>query len=144
VEDVVGADDIAFIGLRSFEADELLWFSEHPNTYVRTAHDVLVTSSPGEIAQKLCEKFKDYDSVYVTLDIDVLDPSVAPGTGTPEAGGLAVRNLYAIFEQIFAVLPISVLDVVEVSPPLDTAGNNTSWTALKIIYEVLGWLSRTT
>lgn len=60
-------------------------------------------------------------SVYVTLDIDVLDPSVAPGTGNPEPGGPAFNDL---LESIASLKDVNVVgfDIVEVSPPLDPSG----------------------
>ena len=86
------------------------------------------------------EKYSDYDAVYFTLDIDVLDPAFAPGTGTPEAGGLTSRELIEITKFLLSELPITAMDVVEVSPPLDSENSITSWAALKIIYEVFGQL----
>jgi len=59
--------------------------------------------------------------VYVTIDIDVLDPSVAPGTGTPEPGGPGFDELLATLESLQG-LDVVALDVVEVSPPLDPSG----------------------
>jgi agmatinase len=61
--------------------------------------------------------------VYVTVDIDVLDPAFAPGTGTPEAGGLTSRELLALLRGL-AELPLRIVgaDVVEVSPPYDPSG----------------------
>lgn len=59
--------------------------------------------------------------IYVTLDIDVLDPSVAPGTGNPEAGGPGFEQLLEALEAL-AGLDVVACDVVEVSPPLDPSG----------------------
>ncbi len=58
--------------------------------------------------------------VYVPIDIDVLDPAFAPGTGTPEAGGLQSRELLAILRGL-AGTDIVGADIVEVSPPYDHA-----------------------
>ena len=91
--------------------------------------------------EKLKEKYSSYDAVYFTLDIDVLDPSCAPGTGTPEAGGLTSRELLETVKFMIAELPITAMDLVEVSPPLDSENNITSWEALKIIYEVFGQIN---
>lgn len=59
--------------------------------------------------------------VYVTVDIDVLDPSVAPGTGNPEPGGPGFAQLVDAIETL-ATLDVVACDVVEVSPPLDPSG----------------------
>ena len=60
--------------------------------------------------------------VYVTVDIDVLDPAFAPGTGTPEAGGLSSRELLAILRGLASGPPVVSADLVEVSPPYDPTG----------------------
>jgi len=61
--------------------------------------------------------------VYVTVDIDVLDPAFAPGTGTPEAGGLTSRELLALLQGLAELgLQLVGADVVEVSPPYDPSG----------------------
>ncbi len=59
---------------------------------------------------------------YLTVDIDVLDPAFAPGTGTPEPGGLTTRELLWTVRRAAAGLDLCAADVVEVSPPFDTAG----------------------
>jgi agmatinase len=76
--------------------------------------------------------------VYVTIDIDVLDPAFAPGTGTPEAGGLTSREVLALLHGLAAQQPQVVgADVVEVSPPYDPSGI-TGVAAANIAYELIG------
>jgi agmatinase len=77
--------------------------------------------------------------VYVSVDIDVLDPAFAPGTGTPEAGGLSSRELLAILRG-FADLDLVGADVVEVAPAYDHA-EITGIAAAHVIYEVLSALA---
>ena len=73
--------------------------------------------------------------VYVSVDIDVLDPAHAPGTGTPEAGGLTSRELLGILRGL-AGMPVVGADVVEVSPAYDHA-EITSVAAAHVGYELL-------
>jgi agmatinase len=73
------------------------------------------------------------------LDIDGLDPAHAPGTGTPEGGGLTTRDLLELVRGITGNLPLRAMDVVEIAPPLDCA-DITSLAALKVIYEVFGMI----
>ena len=73
--------------------------------------------------------------MYVSIDIDVLDPSHAPGTGTPEAGGMTSRELLAVIRS-FANLNIVGADVVEVAPAYDHA-QMTGVAASHVIYELL-------
>lgn len=80
--------------------------------------------------------------VYVTVDIDVLDPAFAPGTGTPEAGGLSSRELLALLAGLDALdLRLAGADVVEVSPPYDPTGV-TAVAAANAAYELLGLAAR--
>lgn len=62
------------------------------------------------------------DVVYLSVDVDVLDPAFAPGTGTPEPGGLSARELLRAVRRIALKVPLAALDVVEVCPPYDPAG----------------------
>jgi len=77
--------------------------------------------------------------VYVSIDIDVLDPAHAPGTGTPEAGGLTSRELLGILRGM-AGAPIVSADIVEVSPAYDHA-ELTSIAACHAAYELLGLMA---
>lgn len=73
--------------------------------------------------------------VYVTYDIDSLDPAYAPGTGTPEIGGLTTPQALELIQSLRG-LKIVGCDLVEVSPPYDTSGN-TALTAANLLYELL-------
>jgi agmatinase len=74
--------------------------------------------------------------MYVSVDIDVLEPGLAPGTGTPEAGGLSSRELLGIIRGLVG-LPIVSADIVEVAPAYDS-GEVTSVAASHVAYELLG------
>ncbi|MGH2540427.1 MAG: agmatinase [Actinomycetota bacterium] len=80
--------------------------------------------------------------VYVSVDIDVLDPAHAPGTGTPEAGGLTSRELIGILRGVAGVNVVGA-DVVEVAPAYDHA-EITCMAASHVAYELLAMLARTT
>ena len=90
------------------------------------------------VAERIRERVGDRP-VYVSVDIDVLDPAFAPGTGTPEAGGLSSRELLAILRG-FADLNLVGGDVVEVAPAYDHA-EITGIAAAHVIYEVLSALA---
>ena len=79
--------------------------------------------------------------LYVTVDIDVLDPAFAPGTGTPEAGGLTSRELLALLSGLAGLgVEVAAADVVEVSPPYDPAGV-TAVAAANAAYELVALLA---
>ena len=77
----------------------------------------------------------------IHLDIDVLDPAFAPGTGTPVSGGLTSRELINLVRFILKKLPVRDMDIVEVAPPLDV-NDITSWAVMRIIEEVLSYADR--
>jgi agmatinase len=78
--------------------------------------------------------------VYVSVDVDVLDPSHAPGTGTPEAGGLTSRELLALVRGLDPAAIVGA-DVVEVSPAYDHA-ELTAIAASHVLYELITLLAR--
>jgi agmatinase len=81
------------------------------------------------------------DGVFLSVDIDVCDPGHAPGTGTPEPGGLTARQLLDSVRRIAYELPVCGVDVVEVSPPYDHA-DITSFLANRVVLEVLSGIAR--
>ncbi len=83
----------------------------------------------------------DCDGVFLSIDIDVCDPGHAPGTGTPEPGGLTARELLDAVRRLAYELPVVGVDVVEVSPPYDHA-DITSFLANRVVLEVLSGLAR--
>ncbi len=82
------------------------------------------------------EVMEKFEAIYITLDIDCLDPAYAAGTGTPQFGGLTSRQLLDLLEKLFT-LPIIGFDVVEVAPKLDPALTSV-FAARKIITECWG------
>jgi agmatinase len=93
-----------------------------------------------EVIERIRERVGE-TPLYVSVDIDVLDPAHAPGTGTPEPGGLTTRELQELVRGLDG-LRIAGADVVEVSPPYDHA-EITALAAAQIVYELLALLART-
>jgi agmatinase len=83
----------------------------------------------------------DCDGVFLSVDIDVCDPAHAPGTGTPEPGGLTARQLLDAVRRICYELPVTGIDVVEVAPPYDHA-DITASLANRVVLEALSALAR--
>ena len=127
---------LVFVGLRSFCREEWDFLNAHPQVTYYTARQCY-RQSIESVAGHVVEKLRDVEAVYFTLDIDGLDPAYAPGTGTPEGGGLATRALLELVRIVFGELPVRAMDLVEVAPPLDHA-DVTSFAALKVIYEAWG------
>ncbi|OGI02633.1 MAG: agmatinase [Candidatus Melainabacteria bacterium GWF2_37_15] len=116
----IKSENIAQIGIHSGTKEEYEWIEQH-NTLVKTPDDLL-------------KKVKN-KPVYLTIDLDVLDPSVLPGTGTPEPGGMSFNELIEWFITMQG-LNIVGADVVELSPHYDSS-KVSSITAAKVIREVL-------
>ncbi|MBR4695009.1 MAG: arginase family protein, partial [Selenomonadaceae bacterium] len=74
--------------------------------------------------------------VYLTIDLDVMDPSVFPGTGTPEAGGVTFSALMEAALKVIGGCHVVGCDMVELSPPYDASGASTA-VALKLLREML-------
>ncbi|MET0699622.1 MAG: agmatinase [Mycobacterium sp.] len=100
--------------------------------------DIALKGIPAAI-DKILERVKGRP-VYVSLDIDVLDPAHAPGTGTPEAGGLTTREVFQILRALIDV-PIVGADVVEVAPAYDHA-ELTALAASSVVFELLSLMAR--
>ena len=123
--EIVGDGHIFQFGIRSGERDEFVFASEHTEMH-RFNFDGLT-----ETVSRLEGK-----NVYFTLDLDVLDPSVFPGTGTPEAGGVTFDELRRAVTLVCSKLNIVGCDVNELSPVYDPSGVSTA-VACKIIREML-------
>lgn len=134
-------EDITLVGIRGYEEQEVIYLDLHKELEVYNA-SYLNEFGFEKVLKSLFNKYKNSEKhlVYLSYDIDANDPSFAPGTGTPEAFGLNSIKLLNFIKELFLNLPIRVMDIVEVSPVLDT-NNITSWLALKTIYEVLGIIS---
>jgi agmatinase len=78
----------------------------------------------------------DCDAVFLSVDVDVVDPGLAPGTGTPEPGGLTSRQLLDAVRRIAMEVPLAGMDVVEVAPPYDSA-EVTAYLGNRVVLEAL-------
>ena len=133
VLDHLGADRLYQIGLRTGDREE--W--EPPRgTHIFPGWAGSAADAAASIAGALAGQ-----PLYVTIDIDVLDPSIAPGTGAPEPGGISVPDLLAALRHLGAARVIG-FDLVEVSPRWDPSGR-TGITAAAIVRDaILTWWGR--
>lgn len=81
------------------------------------------------------------DAVFLSVDIDVVDPGMAPGTGTPEPGGITSRELLDTLRRLAKALNVVGADIVEVSPPYDGPGQITAFLANRCVLEILNGMA---
>ena len=84
----------------------------------------------------------DCDGVFLSIDVDVVDPGMAPGTGTPEPGGLTSRQLLDAVRRCALELPVVGLDVVELAPDYDGPSQVTAFLANRIVLEALSGICK--
>lgn len=128
--DLVGDGRIYQFGIRSGDREEFYWAKEH----------VTMRKFDFEGLEEVLEKLEG-TPIYFTLDLDVLDPSVFPGTGTPEPGGVTFDALRKAAEKVCSRANVVACDVNELSPHYDPSGISTA-AACKIVREMLLALSK--
>ena len=123
--DLLGDGHIWQFGIRSGTREEF--------AFMKAGH---VVTEPFTLETLPQVSFPEGTPVYLTVDMDVLDPSEFPGTGTQEAGGVRFGELLAALRDILARFRVVALDNVELSPPLDPTGRSTAL-ACKLLREEL-------
>jgi agmatinase len=127
-EELGGFGDFVMLGMRSGTRDE--W--DRSKFCLWQSPDVML---PDELRAKLADR-----PIYLSVDIDVLDPSAAPGTGTPEPPGISSANLFSFLYSLEG-LNVVAMDVNEILPEVDPAGI-TAITGAKLIREAAILLAR--
>lgn len=133
LEWVGGSENIYFLAIRSIETDELE-FMKHNPVHVISAKKFHQMGTE-KVLDTVAEHFKDKKHIYLTFDIDALDPAFAGGTGTPQFGGITSREVLDLVYGISKRLPLIGFDIVEVAPSLDDSLSS-SFAARKLILEI--------
>lgn len=108
-----GAENILHVGARAFVKEELAFLKEHN---IKTITDKEIRQGKGP--QMLKDHVSSFDTLYTSLDLDVLDPAFAPGVGNPEAAGITSRELFDMIHS-FENKKVTGVDVVELNPNYD-------------------------
>lgn len=134
-EGLIDPEKMVQIGLRAtgYAADDFDWARKQGVRVVQVEECWYQSMAP--VMTEIRKSFGEDRPVYLTFDIDGLDPSVAPGTGTPEPAGLTAPQALEIIRGCYGLNLIGC-DLVEVSPPYDTTGN-TALLAANLIFEML-------
>jgi agmatinase len=129
------------VGLRGYwpPVEVFEWMQEQGLRY-HFMKEIEDRGADAVIADAIAEALDGPDYVYLSLDIDVIDPGMAPGTGTPEPGGMLTREVLRAIRQIVLAVDLCGMDIVEVSPPYDHA-ETTSMAANRAALEAISALA---
>jgi arginase family enzyme len=137
----VRGDRFLQVGLRGYwpEPETLDWMAgQNMRSYEMT--EIVSRGLDDCLTEAFAIATDDCDGVFLSVDVDVVDPGMAPGTGTPEPGGLTSRQLLDAVRRIAMELPVAGIDVVEVAPPYDHA-EVTAFLANRVVLEALSGIA---
>jgi agmatinase len=130
------------IGLRGYWPDPatVAWMEEQE---MRTYHmgEIVERGLNPVVEDAVAYAADGADAVFLSVDIDVVDPGMAPGTGTPEPGGITSRELLDTLRRLGRELNVVGADIVEVSPPYDGPGEITAFLANRCVLEILNGMA---
>jgi agmatinase len=129
------------VGLRGYwpNAEVLAWMRDQGMRW-HLMREIEERGAEAVVDDAIGEALDGPELVYLSVDIDVLDPGMAPGTGTPEPGGLLTRELLRAVRRIVGRVRIAGMDIVEVSPPYDHA-EVTAMAANRVALEAISTLA---
>jgi arginase len=127
--------DVVMIGVRDLDAGERMALANSGIT-VYTMRDVDELGM-ATVARRALARLNHLPRIHLSLDMDAIEPGVAPGVGTPVPGGLTFREAHLLMEIVGESHKIAALDVVEINPILDE-GNRTAELAVELIASALG------
>ncbi|MGZ4137995.1 MAG: agmatinase [Actinomycetota bacterium] len=137
----VAGPNFVQVGLRGYWPDrETFGWMREQGLRWHTMVEIEERGSEAVIADAIAEALDGPDCIYLSVDIDVVDPGMAPGTGTPEPGGMLARELLRAVRQIVGRVDLVGMDVVEVSPPFDHA-ETTAMLAHRCVVEAISALA---
>ncbi|MEJ7813702.1 MAG: arginase [Rubrobacter sp.] len=131
----VRTEDVIIIGLRSVDVEEKNLLRE-AGVRVYTMKDIDAYGA-ARVVRSAIKGLSHVDRVHLSLDLDAVDPEIAPGVGTPVRGGLTYREAHLLMELVNEAGIISSLDVVEVNPILDIK-NGTATLAVELVESLMG------
>jgi agmatinase len=137
---VIPGERLIQVGLRGYWPfpEEFAWARSMGVRWHRMGE--IVERGIDAVIEDVLAAITDADHLFLSVDIDVLDPAVAPGTGTPEPGGLTSRELLRAVRRLTLKRGLAGMDIVEVSPPYDHA-SITAMAAHRVICEALSGLA---
>jgi agmatinase len=118
----VAGSNFVQVGLRGYWPGPatLEWMREHGMRW-HLMTEIEERGAEAVVADAIAQALDGPELIYLSIDIDVIDPGMAPGTGTPEPGGMLTRELLRAVRQVVGSVELAGMDVVEVAPPFDHA-----------------------
>lgn len=116
-------EHVAQVGIRGYESPDFFEFADETGLSLYSIRDVESEGIESVVEAAVQDAAADADAVYVTFDIDSVEPSVAPGTGTPEPGGLSASQALTVMETLGEHDAVAAADLMEVAPGLDSTDN---------------------
>ncbi|MFB6186138.1 MAG: arginase family protein, partial [Halobacteriaceae archaeon] len=136
-----GLESLVVVGARHFETSTIY------HDYLRSQNGEIITAEEiGEnvvsSANQAIDALGDVDFVYISLDMDVLDMSAAPGVSAPTPGGILSRELFRLLRLLSTESRICGFEIVECAPPLDDANKTVTTAARAIAHFISGYASQ--
>lgn len=133
-QNIVAPENILLVGVRHWHADEEDFLKNHPINVI-SGKDI-GNKDFSDVLDEVISFAKKFESVYLSLDIDVVDPAFAPATGYPEPAGLSSREFITAIQHLARLSQVKMVDLVEINPELDS-NNLTVRLGAKIVKELL-------
>lgn len=130
-QNIIKKENIILVGIRSWSKEEYHFLKQHQIKYFSMKE--ITQEGLYESSEALMSIAKNFSHLYLSIDIDVLDPAFAPGTGYPEPGGLTTRELLYFLQRLKKLKNFKAADLVEINPEKD---QNTALVGAKIISEL--------
>jgi agmatinase len=139
-EGIVRGDRLVQVGLRGYWPwpEEFAWARQKGVVWHRM--DEIDERGIGAVIDDVLSEISDAGALWLSVDVDALDPAFAPGTGTPEPGGMTTRELLRAVRRLVLERGLAGMEVVEVSPPYDHSGI-TAMSAHRVVVEALSALA---
>ncbi|MDD5133270.1 MAG: arginase family protein [Candidatus Nanoarchaeia archaeon] len=130
---ILKPENIILIGTRAFNEIETDFLNKYKIQYYKPEQ---IFTNMEDVCDVIMEKAREFSNLYISLDIDVLDPAYAPGTGYPEINGLNTQQLFYFLKRLKLLKNLEWFDLVEINPKLDLR-NITIKTGAEIIKSML-------
>lgn len=130
----IGHSDILFIDIRDLEPEE--WSLIHHNQIQYIIPEVRKSEGIDYVIDKAMKFAENFDHVFVSFDIDSLDASLVPGTGTPVADGMSIVEAGKLLHQLYQLNNLAAIEITEINPKLEQTET------LKNVYDVIKHMAR--